>query len=191
VRDTRVDVLFLHRFDGVLECDRVKANSIQGSDSEGGLVRGSLAIVNSTNYMFPTKEQVKRSFEVLVAAGDRTVPNAELSLLDASGREIWSSGSDLNGRAVFNLTFNRLQLVGEDNITKTFTLRAVVNGETMEKNQIGILSSTPIKFSFPSNSDSMWIKWGLEIVGFSILATVSVVYLYVKSRKGKTAIGPR
>ncbi len=178
MKDTRVDVLLLHRFDGVLECDQVKVNSIRGSDSAGGVVSGSLTVVNSTNYSFPHWEQVRRNFEVLVAAGDRAVPNAELSLLDASGGEVWSGASDSNGRGMFSLTFNKL-MVGEDNMTKTFTLRAVFNGVSKEVDGVGILSSTPIRFTFAPDSESMWLKWGLVVGGLSLLAIVSIVYLYV------------
>jgi hypothetical protein len=190
VKNTRADIILLHRFNGILECDQVKANSIQGSDSNGGLVRGSITIVNDTNYIFPSKEQITRSFEVLVASEGRAVPNAELSLFDAAEKKVWSGSSDLNGRAVFSLTFNRLMSMGEDNMTKTLTLRAVVNNVTIEKKSIGILTSTPIQFTYPSNSELLWKKWVIEAAGLSSLAVVSIVYLYVRLLKRKKGAIP-
>lgn len=83
---------------------------------------------------------IHREYPVLVTLDGTPAPNASLSLETQSGSTIWTGTTDLDGTAIFTLTFT------ETNYLDTWTLSAYGSGFYTDTALV-ITSSTPIALS--------------------------------------------
>lgn len=106
---------------------------------KGSVAIGGGTIIQPANGPW-TDATIHREYPVSVTVDNAPAPNANLSLETPDGSTMWTGTTDINGTAIFTLTFT------ETNYLDTWTLSASGNGFYIDT-AIVITSTTPIALS--------------------------------------------
>jgi len=158
---SKIGAIDFYRFEGDAVFDDVFVDRIQSSRGCNCSINGSM---NFDENAVARMEYgaIKRNFEVQTQREERVLPHVSLILCDEEGMQVWSGETGSDGKADFNITFFCLWPIEpfkyNTNYEDVWKLEASL-GDSILNVSVGLLSDTPIIFTFPSlPRQHFWIR---------------------------------
>jgi len=186
--DTEIDELDVSDFKGALICNNVTLSEGLEIDCEPGTrfhFYGGLKFGENFSLIEEPMQKFKaiRGYRVVTRADGGSLANVQLKLHNEEGKLIWNGATDGDGEAHFDLTYYKNWIIPpghrHTNHTDMVSLEAS-HGRNSYTTELGLITDTPILFSFPKPR-AIWTTFMFWTgLGALIVITMFATFFYMR-----------